>query len=129
MRLTERICKSDPPTAAEKSALIAAIDAALDGLPAPQGELVALAGTAVSPNGKYLAYSTSASGSDWNEIRVRHIDSGKDSEDHIKWVKFSSTAWAHDGSGFYYSRYDEPTEATKLALEDIAALIRGRLNT
>jgi prolyl oligopeptidase len=76
---------------------------------------VALAGTAVSPNGKYLAYSTAASGSDWNEIRVRHIDSGKDTEDHIKWVKFSSTAWAHDGSGFYYSRYDEPTEATKLA--------------
>ncbi|MBY0242910.1 MAG: prolyl oligopeptidase family serine peptidase [Burkholderiaceae bacterium] len=80
-----------------------------------QDGTVALAGTAVSPNGKYLAYSTSASGSDWNEIRVRHIDSGKDSEDHIKWVKFSSTAWAHDGSGFYYSRYDEPTEATKLA--------------
>ncbi len=76
---------------------------------------VALAGTAVSPNGKYLAYSTAASGSDWNEIRVRHIDSGKDTEDHIKWVKFSSTAWAHDGSGFYYSRYDEPTEATRLA--------------
>lgn len=76
---------------------------------------VALAGTAVSPDGKYLAYSTAASGSDWNEIRVRHIDSGKDTEDHIKWVKFSNTAWAHDGSGFYYSRYDEPTEATKLA--------------
>ncbi|MRV76160.1 prolyl oligopeptidase family serine peptidase [Duganella sp. FT92W] len=76
---------------------------------------VALAGTAVSPNGKYLAYSTAASGSDWNEIRVRHIDSGKDTEDHIKWVKFSSTAWAHDGSGFYYSRYDEPDEKTKLA--------------
>jgi prolyl oligopeptidase len=76
---------------------------------------VALAGTAVSPDGKYLAYSTAASGSDWNEIRVRRIDSGKDTEDHIKWVKFSSTSWAHDGSGFYYSRYDEPAEATKLA--------------
>jgi prolyl oligopeptidase len=76
---------------------------------------VALAGAAVSPNGKLLAYSTAASGSDWNEIKVRAIDSGKDTEDHIKWVKFSSTAWNHDGSGFYYSRYDEPTEATKLA--------------
>ncbi|KQV82672.1 prolyl endopeptidase [Massilia sp. Root351] len=76
---------------------------------------VALAGAAVSPDGKLLAYSTAASGSDWNEIKVRAIDSGKDTEDHIKWVKFSSTAWNHDGSGFYYSRYDEPTEATKLA--------------
>jgi prolyl oligopeptidase len=76
---------------------------------------VALAGLAVSPNGKYLAYSTAASGSDWNEIKVRDIDSGKDIEDHIKWVKFSRTAWLHDGSGFFYSRYDEPKEATKLA--------------
>jgi prolyl oligopeptidase len=76
---------------------------------------VALAGLAVSPNGKYLAYSTAASGSDWNEIKVRDIDTGKDTEDHIKWVKFSNTAWLRDGSGFFYSRYDEPKEATKLA--------------
>jgi exopolyphosphatase/guanosine-5'-triphosphate,3'-diphosphate pyrophosphatase len=48
VRLTERICKSDPPTAAEKAALVAAIDEALWGLPAPQGALVALAGTATT---------------------------------------------------------------------------------
>ncbi|PHV05756.1 S9 family peptidase [Janthinobacterium sp. BJB412] len=76
---------------------------------------VALAGTVVSPNGKFLAYSTAASGSDWNEIKVRDVDSGKDTSDHIKWVKFSSTSWLRDGSGFFYSRYDEPKEATKLA--------------
>jgi prolyl oligopeptidase len=76
---------------------------------------VALAGLAVSPDGKLLAYSTAASGSDWNEIRVRDIETGKDIEDHIKWVKFSSTAWTKDGKGFFYSRYDEPKEATKLA--------------
>lgn len=76
---------------------------------------VALAGLAVSPDGKYLAYSTAASGSDWNEIRVRGIDSGKDTVDHIQWVKFSNTAWLRDGSGFFYSRYDAPNEATKLA--------------
>jgi len=76
---------------------------------------VALAGMAVSPDGKLLAYSTAASGSDWNEIRVRDVDTGKDLEDHIQWVKFSSTAWTRDGKGFFYSRYDEPKEATKLA--------------
>ncbi|MBA5638770.1 S9 family peptidase [Duganella sp. LX20W] len=76
---------------------------------------VALAGLAVSPDGKYLAYSTAASGSDWNEIRVRDIDTGKDTADHIQWVKFSNTAWLRDGSGFFYSRYDAPNEATKLA--------------
>jgi len=76
---------------------------------------VALAGIAVSPNGKYLAYGTAASGSDWNEWKVRDIDSGKDTDDHLQWVKFSGASWAHDSSGFFYSRYDAPKEATKLA--------------
>jgi prolyl oligopeptidase len=76
---------------------------------------VALAGAAVSPDGKLLAYGTAASGSDWNEWKVRDIETGKDLEDHIKWVKFSQTTWTKDGKGFFYSRYDEPKEATKLA--------------
>lgn len=76
---------------------------------------VALAGAAVSPDGKLLAYSIAASGSDWNEIKVRDTETGKDLTDHVKWVKFSRTAWTRDGKGFFYSRYDEPKEATKLA--------------
>ena len=76
---------------------------------------VALAGMAVSPDGKLLAYSTAASGSDWNEIRMRDVETGKDLDDHVKWVKFSNTAWTKDGKGFFYSRYDAPQEATKLA--------------
>lgn len=76
---------------------------------------VALAGTSISPNGKYLAYATSASGSDWNEWKVRDIESGKDLTDHIKWAKFSGASWTKDNKGFFYSRYDAPNEATKLA--------------
>lgn len=76
---------------------------------------VALAGLAVSPSGSLLAYGTAASGSDWNEWKVRDIATGKDLADHLKWVKFSSTAWTRDGKGFFYSRYDEAKEATKLA--------------
>jgi prolyl oligopeptidase len=76
---------------------------------------VALSGLEVSPDGKLLAYGIAASGSDWNEWKVRDIESGKDLADHIKWVKFSQTAWTHDSKGFFYSRYDEPKEATKLA--------------
>jgi prolyl oligopeptidase len=76
---------------------------------------VALAGVEVSPDGKLLAYGIAASGSDWNEWKVRDIETGKDLPDHIKWVKFSQTAWTKDGKGFFYSRYDEPKEATKLA--------------
>ncbi|WP_156894821.1 prolyl oligopeptidase family serine peptidase [Janthinobacterium sp. 1_2014MBL_MicDiv] len=76
---------------------------------------VALAGTSISPNGKYLAYATAASGSDWNEWKVRDIETGKDLTDHIKWAKFSGASWSKDNTGFFYSRYDAPNEATKLA--------------
>jgi prolyl oligopeptidase len=76
---------------------------------------VALAGIAVSPDGKYLAYGTAASGSDWNTWQVRDIDSGDDLLDKLDWVKFSGASWTKDSKGFFYSRYDAPVEATKLA--------------
>ncbi len=76
---------------------------------------VALAGTAVSPDGKYLAYGTAASGSDWNQWRVRDIASGQDLADKLEWVKFSGASWTKDSRGFFYSRYDAPQQATRLA--------------
>lgn len=75
---------------------------------------VALTSTAVSPDGKHLAYGTSASGSDWQEWHVRSVDSGEDTSDHLRWVKFSSASWTKDGKGFFYSRYDEPEEGAAL---------------
>ncbi len=74
---------------------------------------VALSGTALSDDGKSLAYGLASSGSDWQEWKVRSVDSGKDLEDHLKWIKFSGASWTPDGAGFYYSRYDEPNEETK----------------
>ncbi|MDQ5850717.1 MAG: S9 family peptidase, partial [Chloroflexota bacterium] len=71
---------------------------------------VALTGYAASEDGRLLAYGLSASGSDWQEWRVRAVDSGDDREDHLKWVKFSGASWTHDHQGFFYSRYDEPVE-------------------
>jgi len=68
----------------------------------------ALGVTAVSEDGLLLAYSVSESGSDWNEIRVRDVASGTDLPDRLRWVKFSSLAWTHDGKGFFYSRYPLP---------------------
>jgi len=69
---------------------------------------VALSGLEVSPDGKLLAYSLSASGSDWQEWKVRDVQTGKDLSDDLKWVKFSGASWTRDGKGFFYSRYDEP---------------------
>ena len=74
---------------------------------------VSLAGYDVTEDGKYMAYGLAASGSDWNEWKVRDIETGKDLEDLLKWVKFSGASWTHDGKGFFYSRYDEPKETTE----------------
>ncbi len=69
---------------------------------------VALSGIAISRDGRYLAYGLSRSGSDWQEWRVRDIETGEDLPDLLRWVKFSGASWTLDGQGFFYSRYDEP---------------------
>jgi prolyl oligopeptidase len=69
---------------------------------------VALTSYAASEDGKLLAYGLSSAGSDWQEWRVREVDTGRDLDDHLQWVKFSGASWTKDGAGFYYSRYDEP---------------------
>ena len=82
---------------------------------------VALSGHLASEDGKWLLYGTAASGSDWNEFRVRDIATGQDTSDVIKWVKFSAMAWTHDSKGFFYSRFPEPqkdTNATFSGLEN-----------
>jgi len=69
---------------------------------------VALSGTAVSRDGRYLAYGISDAGSDWQTWHIRCVDDAKDLEDTISWVKFSGASWDAENEGFYYSRYDEP---------------------
>jgi prolyl oligopeptidase len=73
-----------------------------------------LASYSLSEDGRYMAYGTSAAGSDWNEIKVRDIESGTDLADHIQWVKSSGASWTKDGRGFFYSRYDEPSSTNQL---------------
>lgn len=76
-----------------------------------QDGTVALSGISISEDARWLAYGLSTSGSDWQEWRVRNIETREDTEDHIRWVKFSRAVWRKDGSGFYYCRYDEPDAA------------------
>ena len=75
---------------------------------------VALGSVQFTDDGKYMAYSLAASGSDWIEWHVRDVATSKDLPDVIKWSKFSGAAWLKDGSGFFYSRYDEPKAGTAL---------------
>lgn len=78
---------------------------------------VALSGMALSDDGNLMAYGLSTSGSDWQEWKVLDVETGKDLPDHLQWIKFSGASWTKDHQGFFYSRYDEPNEATKL--EDV----------
>jgi prolyl oligopeptidase len=69
---------------------------------------VALTSARPSSDGKWVGYSTAAAGSDWNEFRVRSVDTGDDTKDVIQWVKFSGFGWTKDNRGFFYSRYPAP---------------------
>jgi prolyl oligopeptidase len=75
---------------------------------------VALTHAVPSDDGRLLAYGLARAGSDWTEWRVRRVDDGQDLPDLLQWSKFSSVAWRKDGTGFYYSRYDEPQAGAAL---------------
>jgi prolyl oligopeptidase len=79
-----------------------------------QDGTIAVTGWSISEDGKLLAYGLSSGGSDWQEWRVRDVETGRDLPDLLKWVKFSEAAWTHDDQGFFYSRYDEPREGRPL---------------
>lgn len=70
---------------------------------------VALQNVSISKNQKYIAYTVSASGSDWQEIYVMDLATKKNLSYKIEHVKFSSLAWIGD-EGFYYSGYDKPKD-------------------
>ena len=76
---------------------------------------VALTHVVPSDDGRLIAYGLSRAGSDWTEWRVRRVDDAQDLPDLLQWSKFSSVAWLRDGSGFYYSRYEEPKPGAVLS--------------
>ncbi len=95
-----------------------------------QDGTVALAGTAISQDGRYLAYGLAEAGSDWNTWRVRDIQTGQDLPEQIRWVKFSGASWTRDGRGFYYSRYPAPQPGQDLkAVNHDHTLYYHRLGT
>ena len=85
----------------------------------PDGS-VALSGFVPSPDGRYVAYGQSEGGSDWSTYHVRDLRTGRATGDTVRWVKFSGLSWTHDGRGFFYGRYPEPSAGEQLrgALRD-----------
>ncbi len=58
-----------------------------------------------SEDGKYVAYGTSASGSEESTLHVIETATGKLLPDTIERTRFASLAWKKDNSGFYYTRH------------------------
>ena len=81
----------------------------------------ALSTMSISHDGRYLGYGIARAGSDWNELYVKEIATGKTLDDHIQWVKFSGIAWYKDG--FFYSRFPEPTGSDALTGENVNSKI------
>ncbi len=84
---------------------------------------VALGVSSASHDGKWLGYALKAAGSDWEEIFVRDIATGKDTADHLKWVKFSNLSWTQDSKGFFYGRYPAEAKGDKL----FGKLVNGKI--
>ena len=94
-----------------------------------QDGTVALSTLAVSEDGRLLAYGTSASGSDWEEFRVRDIATARDRSDHLRWIKFSGASWTHDGRGFFYSRYPEAADKALTSVNRFQKVYYHRLGS
>ncbi len=85
----------------------------------PDGS-IALSDFVPSPDGRYVAYGQSEGGSDWRTYLVRNLATGRTTADTVRWVKFSGLSWTHDGRGFFYGRYPQPSAGEQLrgALRD-----------
>jgi prolyl oligopeptidase len=66
---------------------------------------VALDWYQASENGKYVAYGTSASGSEMSTLHIINTNTGEMLPDTIERTRAASIAWEHDNLGFYYTRY------------------------
>ena len=75
-----------------------------------------LSAFSLSKNGKYAGYGLSRGGSDWQTYYVRDMQTGKDLQDELRWVKVSNIAW--QGDGFYYSKYPTPEKGKELSTKN-----------
>ena len=78
----------------------------------------AVPGTPVfTKDAKYCAYMLAQSGSDWEECYVMDVKTKTLLADKIQFIKFSGLSWKGD-EGFYYSRYPQPDEKSKLSKQN-----------
>ncbi|BDS12555.1 prolyl oligopeptidase family serine peptidase [Aureispira anguillae] len=72
---------------------------------------ISLSGLNFSKDGKFAAYRTSESGSDWGTVYLKDAITGKTLSDKVEWLRYSGLSWYKDG--FFYSRYGDNSGADK----------------
>ncbi|MDB5081438.1 MAG: family peptidase [Chloroflexi bacterium] len=70
---------------------------------------LALTSTTFTRDGSLMVYGRSQSGSDWEELKIKTIETKADFADTIRHTKFASVAWRSDKSGFFYNRFPDPS--------------------
>lgn len=75
---------------------------------------IAVAQWSVSPDGRTLAYTRAAGGSDLLDVHLRNLATGQDLPEVLHRVKFTELAWTRDNKGFYYSRFRGSAERANL---------------
>ena len=68
---------------------------------------ISLGYCAWSHDGLVFSYSLSTSGSDWQEIKFRNVETGEDYPETLKKVKFSNITWTVDNKGIFYGCYPD----------------------
>ena len=61
-----------------------------------------------SEDGRYVAFGTSANGSELSALQVINAETGSLLAENIERTRAASVAWLPDSSGFYYTRYPRP---------------------
>ncbi len=91
---------------------------------------IALGGMSFSEDGKYVAYAIQDAGSDCRTWKVKNIETGKDLDDELKYLKFTAAGWDHKSEGFFYAKYPDPDpNAEFVSLNKNMKVMHHRLGT
>ena len=77
---------------------------------------VAVTGSALSDDGRLLAYLVAEAGSDRQYLSIRRTDTGEDLDDRLEHLRFTSIAWY--GDGFFYTRWPEVEPGSTAPVKD-----------
>lgn len=65
--------------------------------------LISITSFVFSGNAKMVAYTLSKSGSDWNKLKIRNVETDEDYPETLEGIKFSHATWTSDNKGFFYN--------------------------